>query len=138
MWNLLGFTIVTICVCAHQISAQRQEKLTAMNGYLKNIIANAQIMQAMVQAELGQNIPNPKPNPVYDNFLEAGEMRLQVLEASTAALKTAIGSPNKNCEVSKYRTKYPILCGVNSVWGLLMHCCMNYLDCLSPVLMATS
>lgn len=112
MWNLLGFTIVTICVCAHQITAQRQEKLTAMNGYLKNIIANAQIMQAMVQAELGQNIPNPKPNPVYDNFLEAGEMRLQVLEASTAALKTAIGSPNKNCEVSKYRTKYPILCRV--------------------------
>ncbi|XP_052675091.1 fibronectin type III domain-containing protein 2-like isoform X2 [Crassostrea angulata] len=100
MWNLLGFTIVTICVCAHQITAQRQEKLTAMNGYLKNIIANAQIMQAMVQAELGQNIPNPKPNPVYDNFLEAGEMRLQVLEASTAALKTAIGSPNKNCEVT--------------------------------------
>lgn len=112
MWNLLGFTIVTICVCAHQITAQRQEKLTAMNGYLKNIIANAQIMQAMVQAELGQKIPNPKPNPAYDNILEAGEMRLQILEASTASLKTTIGSPNKNCEVSKYRTKYPILCGV--------------------------
>lgn len=112
MWNLLGFTIVTVCMCAHQISAQRQEKLTAMNGYLKNIIVNAQIMQAMVQAELGQNIPNPQPNPTYDNFLEAGEIRLQVLEDSTARLKTAIGSPNKNCEVSKYRTRPPMVCGV--------------------------
>lgn len=112
MWNLLGFTIVTICVCVHQISAQRQEKLTAMNGYLKNIIANAQIMQAMVQAELGQNIPNPLPNPTYDNFLEAGEIRLSILEGSTASLKAAIGSPNKNCEVSKYRTRPPMVCGV--------------------------
>ncbi|XP_062602105.1 fibronectin type III domain-containing protein 2-like isoform X1 [Saccostrea cucullata] len=99
MWNSLGLTIVTICVCVHQLSAQQQQKLLAINGHLKNIIANAQMLQAVVQAELGQNIPNPpvNTNAVYSSFLEEVELRLKALEDNTAQLQMRMGSSNPSC-----------------------------------------
>ncbi|XP_022324184.2 fibronectin type III domain-containing protein 2-like [Crassostrea virginica] len=99
MWNLLGFTIVTVCVFVHQLSAQQQQRLTAINGHLEQIISNAQILQAVIQAELGQNIPNspPNANAVYSSFMEEVELRLKALEDSTSQLKMRMGSSSANC-----------------------------------------
>ena len=107
MWNLLGFTIVTVCVFVHQLSAQQQQRLTTINGHLEQIISNAQILQAVIQAELGQNIPNspPNANAVYSSFMEEVELRLKALEDSTSQLKMRMGSSSANCpsQVGKYQ-----------------------------------
>ncbi|XP_048778746.2 fibronectin type III domain-containing protein 2-like isoform X2 [Ostrea edulis] len=94
MWNSLGLTIVTLCVCVHQLYAQQQQRLLAINGHLEQILTNAQILQAVIQSELGQNIPNTpvNTNAVYSSFLEEVELRLKNLEDNSAQLKMRIGA----------------------------------------------
>lgn len=103
MWNSLGLTIVTLCVCVHQLYAQQQQRLLAINGHLEQILTNAQILQAVIQSELGQNIPNTpvNTNAVYSSFLEEVELRLKNLEDNSAQLKMRIGACTS--KVSKWR-----------------------------------
>ena len=50
MWNLLGLTVMAVSVFVHQLSAQQQQRLTAINGHLEHIIGNAKILPAVIQA----------------------------------------------------------------------------------------
>ena len=50
MWNLLGLTVMAVSVFVHQLSAQQQQRLTAINGHLEHIIGNAKNLPVVIQA----------------------------------------------------------------------------------------
>ena len=41
---------MTVSAFVHQLSAQQQQRLTAINGHLEHIIGNAKILPVVIQA----------------------------------------------------------------------------------------